>query len=75
MWMNIILQFCIEEADVNCQSLHKYEKRLWFYVFQYCMFFIQSIHVIQNFRDPPKNRQKFVIPKKSRKFAKPPKIV
>ena len=28
--MNIMLQFRIKEADVNCQSLRKYEKLLWF---------------------------------------------
>ena len=50
----MILQFRIKEADVNCQSLSKYEKLLWFYVFQDCMFFIQSIQVLQKLKDPPK---------------------
>ena len=33
-----------EQCNV-CQSLNKYEKLLWFYVFQYCVFFIQRIEV------------------------------
>ena len=54
----MILQFRIKEADVNCQSLSKYEKLLWFYVFQDCMFFIQSIQVIQKLKDPPNKKLK-----------------
>ena len=44
----MILQFRIKEADIS-----KYEKLLWFYVFKDCMFFIQSIQVIQKLKDPP----------------------
>ena len=43
-WLKIQTQKKTEQCNV-CQSLNKYEKLLWFYVFQYCVFFIQRNQV------------------------------
>ena len=72
--MNIILQFRIKETYGNCQSLRKYEKFSWVYVFQYCMFFIQMIQGIDKLKDPPKNSYKLVRPKKKWKVCETQKI-
>ena len=66
----------IKEADIVCQSLNKYEKLLWSYVFQDSVFLIQGIQVCDakigrpkkvagNLLDPKKITNNFAKSKKS----------
>ncbi len=63
------------EADVVCQSCDN-DKLLWFYVFQYCLFFIQRVQVCDiKIGGPKKIAEEFVRPRKIAEISSNPKKI